>query len=222
MKPVLSSLRKFSWAQRPIFSAAILAGGMALATHASAVVVTTFANTSVPVPANIDGVYLNFVTGATGTASFTGWDVNMYLTNSVFTFFWNNTAPSVSGGVGTAVTGGTYLSLNPGDTVSASSVFTASSGGGGAGSTINFQTAGTHILGFRFYNESTAAINYGYATIQNGATAGFPATITGWVYENSGASITVVPEPASAMMFAAGALALGAAGLRRKRRQAAA
>lgn len=200
--------------------AAALAG-MAAAPAANAVVVTTFATTSVAIPANVDGVYLNFLTGATGSAAFAGWDFNPYLQNAVFTLFWNNTAPSVSGGVATAVTGGAYTSLAAGATVSVDSIFSASSGGGGPAATINFQTAGTHVLGMRFYNEATSAINYGYVTIDNGPSAGFPATITGWVYENSGAAITVsaVPEPTTTAMLSLGALALGAVNLRRIRRQ---
>ena len=48
--------------------------------------------TPIIVPNNADGVYLNLLTGATGTtgSSVPGWDINPYLANSVFTFFWNN------------------------------------------------------------------------------------------------------------------------------------
>ncbi len=197
--------------------------GMAAAPNANAVVVTTFASTTIAIPANVDGVYLNFLNGATGTSAgaVAGFDFNPFLTNSVFTLFWNNTAPSVSGGVASAVSGGTYTDLPNGSVVSSASIFSASSGAGGAAATINFQTAGQHVLGFKFYNEATAATNYGYVNITNGAAAGFPATITGWVYENTGAAITVsaVPEPSTAVMLSLGALALGAANLRKIRRQ---
>jgi hypothetical protein len=197
--------------------AAALAGTAATVQDANAVVVTTFANTSVPVPANIDGVYLNFLTGASAAAAFTGWDFNPYLTASVFTLFWPT---GTGGGVASAVTGGTYTALAPGAVIDATSIFSASSGGGGPGSTINFQTAGTHILGVKFLNEGTGLTNYGYVTIDNGATAGFPATIKGWVYENSGAGITVaVPEASTTAMMSLGALALGAMNLRKLRRQ---
>ncbi len=200
--------------------AAALAGTAATVQDAQAAIVTTWATTAVNIPASIDGVYLNFLTAGTGPASFAGWDFNPYLTASVFTLFWNNTAPSASGGVATAVSGGTYTPLNGGDVVSAASIFSASSGGGGPGATINFQTAGTHILGFKFYNEAMAATNYGYVTILNGPTAGFPASIAGWVYEDSGAAITVsaVPEASTTAMLSLGALALGAMNLRKLRR----
>lgn len=189
----------------------------ALAPSAQAAVITN--NINLAVPSTIDGFYLNFATGGTSASgdALAGWDWNPYLTNSVLTFFWNNTAPSVSSGVATAVTGGTYLSLAPGTVVNAASIFSASSGSGGAGSTIAYQGTGTETLGFRFYNEATAAIDYGYATIKTTATSGFPATVLSYSYENTGAAITVVPEPTTTALLGLGALALGASGVRRWR-----
>jgi hypothetical protein len=197
-------------------------GAVALAapvSQASAAIVTTFANTSVPIPADFDGVYLNLVTGATGTsgAGTPGWDINPYLANGVFTFFWNNTAPSVSGGVASLAEPSVYQNLPFGSVISASSTFTAASGGGGAGSTVNFQTTGLKVLGFRFRNESTASTNYGYMFIENTGPTGFPATIRGWVYEDSGAAITVVPEPGTYAMMLAGLAAVGGLVARRRR-----
>jgi hypothetical protein len=183
---------------------------------ASAAIVTTFANTSIPIPADFDGVYLNLLTGATGTSGLStpGWDINPYLANAVFTFFWNNTAPSVSGGV---AIGSVYSNLPVGSVISSGSTFTAASGGGGAGSTVNFQATGVHVLGFRFRNETTASTNYGYMFIENTGPNGFPATIRGWVYEDTGAAITVVPEPGTYAMMLAGLAAVGGMIARRRR-----
>lgn len=221
-KPTLRSLTS-SMAGRFGVCAVALVATAAQMSDANAVVVTTFANTSVTIPANIDGVYLNFLTGASGAAGsgVAGWDLNPYLTAGVFTLFWPSTPAGASGGVASAVTGGTYTDLPVGSVISSSSIFSLSSGGGGPGSTINFQTAGTHVLGFRFFNEGTAAINYGYVTVQNGPSAGFPATITGWVYENSGAAITVVPEPGTYAMFLAGLAVVGGIAARRRASKAA-
>jgi len=196
--------------------------GMAAAPSVQADVITVTPSTPISIPANIDGVYINLLNSASGSSgsSAPGWDVNIYLTNSVLTFFWPSPSAS-AGGVASATTGGTYTDLAAGATVSSASIFSLSSGGGGAGSTISFQTAGTHILGIRFLNEVTAVANYGYLTLQTGASAGFPATITSWSYDNTGAAITVaspVPEPASGVMLSLGALALGAVSLRRMRR----
>ncbi len=117
-----------------------------------------------------------------------------------------------------ATTGGVYLSLSAGTVINASSLFSAAAGGGGPGSTIAFQGTGTEILGFRFYNEATSSINYGYAVIQtNAAGAGFPANLLSPSYENSGAAITVVPEPSTIALL--GTLAMGAVGIREWRRR---
>lgn len=198
------------------------AAALMLAGNAQAAIVTF--STPISVPATFDGIYINLANGATGldTAGSpipAGWDINPYLINGVFTFFWNNSAPSVSGGV---ATGTVYTDLAPGSVVSSASAFTAASGGGGAGSTIAFQSTGTHTLGFRFFNEGTSAINYGYMRIQNTGSTGFPATILGWSFQNDGSSITVptpggsaVPEPASWAMMIGGFGLVGGA-LRRR------
>jgi predicted transporter len=203
--------------------AAALAGTAGMIGDANAVVITS--NTPISVPANSDGIYINFLNGAATTpASNPGWDFNPYLINSVLTFFWPSNAASPSGGVASTATG-PYLSLTPGTTISSASTFSQSAGVGGPAATVAFQSAGIHILGFRFLNETTATTNYGYLTISNGVTAGaagFPATILSYSYENSGAAITVmaaVPETSTAAMMSLGALALGALNLRLVRRQ---
>ena len=217
--PSLKSLNSSIAAGFGTFAVAV-AAAVAPVSDANAEIITTFANTSITVPANVDGVYLNLRTGANGTAgaSVTGWDINPYLTSGVFTLFWPSTAAASGGGV---AVDNVYTSLTPGSVISSSSIFSQASGGGGPGSTINFQSAGTHILGFRFLNEATSATNYGYMTIQNGANAGFPATITGWVYENTGAAITVVPEPGTYAMLLAGLAVVGGIAARRRTASAA-
>lgn len=196
--------------------AAALAGTAGMVSSAHATVVTF--NTPIVVPNTFDGVYLNFLTGATGTAggSVAGWDFNPYNSGTSLSFFWAATPSQASGVAGT--TTGPYSDLGPGATISAASTFAQVTATTAAAA---FQTVGTHTLGFRFWNEGTGAINYGYATLSAGGTTGFPLTITGWSFENSGAAITIpaVPEPATTAMFALGALALGAVNLRRVRRQ---
>lgn len=192
--------------------AAALFGSLAMA-PAQAVVVTSL--TPIPVPSTFDGVYINFATGATGTtgASTSGWDFNPYNSGTALSFFWS-AAPQPAGGVGVSPTGA-YTAMAIGDTVSAASSF---SNGTAAANTAAFQNTGIDYLGFRFYNESTASVNYGYLAYQSSGSNGFPGTILGWAYETSGAGITVaaIPEPSTTALLALGVLALGAMKLRRR------
>lgn len=193
--------------------AAALAGLAAPVTDANAVVVTF--STPIPVPNTFAGVYINLLTGANAptTGAVPGWDFGPWGT-STLNFFWNSTPALSNGGVG----GTTYTDLPAGSVVSVASTFLASAA---AAATVAFQATGTHTLGFRFFNESTAAINYGYLSMTTTGPLGFPATVNGWSFENSGAAITVaaIPEASTTAMFSLGALALGAMNLRKLRRQ---
>src|SRR4051812_9242803 len=84
--------------------AAAIAGTAAVSGTAEAVLVTTFQNTNIPVPANVFGVYVDLASGATGTAAFAGWDFNPYQTASGLGFYWGaDTVGGLrSGGVETA------------------------------------------------------------------------------------------------------------------------
>lgn len=197
--------------------AAALAGTAATMSDASAAVVSF--STPISVPNTFDGVYINLLTGASAGlgSGVAGWDFNPYNSGTSLSFFWSGTPASSSGGVAGATTG-PYLDLAAGSTVSSASTFSAVTA---TAQTTAFQNVGTHTLGFRFFNEGTAAINYGFMTLSTGGTTGFPLTVTGWSFENTGAAITVsaVPEASTGAMFAMGALALGALNLRKLRRQ---
>jgi hypothetical protein len=88
---------------------------------------------------------------------------------------------------------------------------------------LNFNTS-NNFVGFRFLNEITGQINYGWAQIAlSGSASSQPRAIVAYLYDNSGASVSVglltcVPEPSPLAFF--GLMAAGALGLRewRKRR----
>jgi hypothetical protein len=196
--------------------AAALAGAAATVSDARATVVTF--TTPIAVPNTVAGVYINFLTGASASSpgAVPGWDFNPWASSNALSFFWNNTPANSSGGVAGTTTG-PYLDLAPGAVVGSLSTFSTSAA---PAATLAFQSSGTHVLGFRFFNESTAAINYGYLAISTTGPSGFPAVITSWSYENSGGTMgQPIPEPSTSLMLSVGVLALGAASLRRHRRQ---
>ncbi len=55
----------------------------------------------------------------------------------------------------------------------------------------------------RFRDEISSSIVYGWLHLTTTAPLGFPATIEGWCYEDSGASI-VTPDPRPDAIFADG------------------
>lgn len=213
IKPT-STLDSSHVAMRLGMCAAALAGTAAVTTEAQAVVVTF--STPIAVPNTFSGVYINFLTGASAVtpAAVPGWDFGPWGSSNTLSFFFPGTPANSSGAVA-ATTTGPYLDLPLGTVVSSASTFSNSASNV---QTTAFQTTGTHRMGFRFFNEATSAVNYGYLTMQTTGPLGFPATVTGWSFENNGGAITVVPEPSTALMLSLGGLALGAANLRRMRR----
>lgn len=205
------------------FGASVLAiaalAGMAI--NANASIVTT--NTSIVIPNNFDGIYINLVTGAASATEISGFDINPYGGSNGLLFYWGGDAGSVSAGVASSTTG-PYRDLAVGAVVSSASTFSQSANGTN-NEAAAFHTSGTHHLGLRFMNEATGALNYGFLTLLTTGTSGFPATITGWSYENTGASIVVadapgaaVPEPSTGLMMGLGVVLLGLGKFGQKRR----
>jgi hypothetical protein len=198
--------------------AAALGGTAYVVPEAHAGIVTF--NTPIPIPPNTAGVYVNFTTGATATAAFTGWDFNPYLAGggSQLGFYWGTATVGVANGVADTTTG-PYSDLAIGTLVGPASTYTRVILGT---SSSPYLTTGTHILGFSFTNDNTSTVDYGYLTMTTtaGSPGGYPATIQSWSFDDSGAPITVgaVPEP-STLLLTGAAMALGARGMRRWRRQ---
>ena len=183
-----------------------VAAAATVAAASNAAVVTW--NCNLVIPANLDGLYINVETqaSATSAAGAAGWDINPYGATGM------NFFSSTGGGmVRLAATGGPS-NLAIGYSVGASSPFsTATTNVFAAGSPSGWQLNAINYFGFRF-NNGAGALLYGFGVMQVGASAA-TRTLLSVSYEDSGASITVVPAP--------GALALlgvaGLAGARRRR-----
>lgn len=155
---------------------------------------------------NIDGLYVNVVTGAASADSLDtpGWDINLYNNSAGFTLYGS---ASPAGVVATGTPGSTAqaTALSFGDLISSARQFNQFQTRG-----LAFQSAGPRYVGFRFINESSGptVINYGWMLVSNGnlpaPNGGFPAFVTAYGYENAGASINAgaVPEPSTWAMFA--------------------
>lgn len=184
----------------------LAAGALVLSfASASSMAAVLCSSAAVPVPANIDGVYMNLVTGATGTAGggVAGWDINLYQTGTpaALYFFWPSSPANSFGGV---ATGTVYDSLTNGAPIGPAQTYIVSSGGGGAPPYVNWQTTTAQtgrFLGVRFFNEATSAINFGWLQIDTGASNGFPATVNQFCYDNTGAEINAGTTPVSLQQF---------------------
>jgi MYXO-CTERM domain-containing protein len=198
-------------------SAAAVAVGAAMvgAAHQADAGIVWSGIVNINIPSNVDGVYLNVITGQSGSSgsSAAGWDLNPY-SSSNLTFF----APSGGGmvrGFGSSaslVDNLAYLTV-----IGAGASFNYGTGSvetsGATGMNLN---SSENLVGFQFVNEATGATHYGWARLQfTGATFTQPRAIVEYAFESTaGASIQagVIPAP--------GALALlAAAGLMARRRR---
>ncbi len=195
---------------------ALAAGAaVAIASAADAGIVYSGALNTV-IPANIDGLYINIETGATGSSgsSVAGWDVNPYGSNAAYVSLYR---PSTSGFMRNpnAGTAAGRTNLDEGMEIGSAAFFYASSQfqiGTGAGQVLANSTG---IIGFKFA-AADGLTHYGWMRIAIGADAN-TRTLVDYAFDDvAGASIlagaTGIPAP--------GALALlGLAGLTSRRRR---
>lgn len=208
--------------------AGVVLAAPALAPNAGAAIVYS-GPINLTIPTTTSGIYLNVVTGvsATSPAAAPGWDLNLWGSGSFFA--WANNSASLNDGVIQDFAGGSSTTL-----VDNLPIGTPVNGTYSFGRTASIETTGTtaftlsssaNYIGFRFLNEATGQVDYGWAQISLSSTYnGQPRSVVGYAYENTGTAIlvgqTAVPEPTTTVLL--GAMAAGAVGVRQWRRRKAA
>lgn len=181
---------------------------------------------NINIPSTTGGVYLNVATGvnSTATSGAVGWDVNPWSSTNLSMFASAAVNAGVGGGVyvGSAVPNN-YFNLAFGTIINGSSAFsgTGTSTFGGA-NPLQLNGSG-NLIGFRFFNEGTGMVNFGWMRISLGGTSGAqPRTLVEFAFDNTGAGIGagVIPEPSTLALLSV--MAVGAVGVRvwRKRKAA--
>jgi hypothetical protein len=183
------------------------------------------------IPVTADGLYLNVVTGVNGTSpgAVAGWDVNPYGSG---TLDWFGPTPTSSSGYVINAFGGsspTLVDNIPFDTlIGPASTFGSNNGSEPTGATAFHFNSSNNYVGFRFFNESTGILNYGWLELYLGASFTDPArAIIGYAYESTGGVIGLpldpppdVPEPSMDALFASAAAGAIAVRLWHRRRRA--
>lgn len=194
--------------EKYVTSAAVVAS---IAGAADAAIVTW--NINQAVPATLDGLYVKIdtqqFTSLSGT-NLPGWDINPYGSTSLG-FFATSTSPNPSATYVRTQASGGPSSLSAGTVIGASSTFANSTTS--VISSTNTPANGwslnaVNYFGFRFHNNTTGAVNYGYGAMQVGATA-TARTLLFIEYGDAGESVTIVPTPGAMALLALAGMAAG-------------
>lgn len=200
-----------------VTAVALVAGFAASPAHA---VLVYSGPVNIVIPANLDGVYLNMVTGATGSTggSVPGWDVNPYSVSALAPGFnlWGATSTTWYNSSGFISDAGGYV-LASGTTIGAGPNFFRPGSGTDVGTAVTLNSA--NLFGVQFTNESGGTVHYGWIEVTFGASVTDRA-ITGYAFESvPGASVQagVVPEPGTVALMLAGLAGVGAAARRARK-----
>ena len=162
-------------------------------------------------PDTVNGLYLNVVTGqinrtSQGGSSVPGWDLNLWSPHGLG-IYGNSQHPGTSGVL--LVASETAANLGLDEVIDA---------GGGFGDNTSYNTAQwnlgseDNLFGFRFHNEATGAVHYGWGRLGFGATI-FDRYLVEYAYESRpGVGIaagSLVPAPSALAMLGLGGVVAG-------------
>lgn len=150
------------------------------------------------IPATTEGLYINLLDGVSAPAESgaPGFDVDPYASASTspadqLRFYWG---ASSTGNAGVVSAGDSYAVLAAGASIGPQQLFSRA---GFTGDTSAWRAGVVRgNLGLRFHNEASGTINYGWLLISTTAGLGFPMTVHGWCFDDSGAAVTI---PADAL-----------------------
>lgn len=169
---------------------------------------------NINVPSNVDGVYLNVVTGVSGSTSAgaPGWDVNPWSATELAMFTL---------GAGRMVGSGTeYFNLGLDAIIGPGSSFAAAGVTHIAASTPLAFNSSFNFFGFSFLNELTGQLHYGWMRVELGASAfAQPRTIFEYAYESIPGVPIGFPIPAPSASLTALLAVGGVAGARSRRKR---
>lgn len=200
----------------------IAAAVVALAAAGSAQAVVVYSGiVNIAVPNNIDGLYVNVVTGSTyagsGFPATSGpganYDFNLFAATTWSAFSPGSLGqalptpvPATSKGYVAATTTTGVLNLASGTVIGGASIFNT-----GTPTAAAIATGSAAYFGFRFRNENAVAdpaddtVHFGWARVT--LTNGVPGTLIDYAFESTpltSITVGVVPEPGSVLLMGAG------------------
>ena len=174
---------------------------------------------NIEIASTTNGLYLNVITGANnipgngGGGTVPGWDINPWSSTTLNFFNPSNPTGGVYVRTSTATPG--VSNLAAGTLIGASSLYTSGAAQTTGSNPFNLNSS-DNIVGFRFFNEASSTIHYGWFRVSlAGTLAAQPRTLVEYAYESeAGVAIAAGAIPAP------GAIALlGLAGLAGRRRR---
>lgn len=163
---------------------------------------------SITIPSNDAGVQINVITGETsnGSPSPAGWDLDLFGSSTLNLF-----TPFPSPGGGAYVGSGSqydFMLHSFGVSVGPSNTFTnTGTVSPNLSSFFTLPSVGQFGFGFRFFNEETSAVHYGFMYLELGNTlGGQPRRILGYYYESQPGVALVLPAPGATSLLSGFAL----------------
>jgi hypothetical protein len=198
------------WLSRTAMAVAVGAGLSLAASTASAQIVYSGV-VDLEIPLSTNGLYVNVVTGAnnlpapgTGGSTVPGWDINLWSTGGLG-FFSPGGLPTAGAYVVTSP--GFAANLAPGSFIDGASLFGSGSSAAANATQWNLNSS-DNLFGFRFVNEASGTLHYGWGRISLGdAVNGADRMLMEYAFEltpNTGIQAGVIPEPGTYALMALG------------------